>query len=152
MKLWNPKPGTVLSTLLGPQKEGNNKQTLSCGQNLFCIFPRQVCKLLLYYFRSRTKFSFTTAPLSSRSMRFKCHLVHGQAGAQNLANWVSVGIGWGIGGLASKASKHAKHSCTPKTAPKPCLKLMPCLHHLKMDYILGGPLPVLGGPRVPGRF
>ena len=88
---------------------------------------------------------FTTAPLSSRSLRFKCHLVHGQAGAQNLANWVSVGIGWGIGGLASKASKHAKHSCTPKTAPKPCLKLMPCLHHLKMDLYIGG-VSVLGGP------
>ena len=29
-------------------------------------------------------------------------------------------------------------SSTPKTAPKPCLKLMPCLHHLKTKNIYWG--------------
>ena len=35
-------------------------------------------------------------------------------------------------------------SSTPKTAPKPCLKLMPCLHHLTKNNILG--VSVLDGP------
>ena len=36
----NSKQGIVVSTLLGPPNEVNNKQwPLSCGQNLFCNFP-----------------------------------------------------------------------------------------------------------------
>ena len=60
----NSKQGIALSTLLGPQKEGNNKQwNLSCGQNLFCFSP--VRNLIYSYisFVQELSLVFTTAPL-----------------------------------------------------------------------------------------
>ena len=79
------------------------------------FFPCQVCNLLLHEFRSRTKFSFHHCSASSRILRFKCPLGHGLAGAQNLTNWISVGIGWGISvGLASKPSKNMQSTAAPR--------------------------------------
>ena len=84
---------------LGPTKR-RKQQTMNpeLWSKPLLFFPCQVCNLLLYSFRSRTKFSFHHCSASSRSLRFKCPLGHGLAGAQNFTNWVSVGIGWGIGG------------------------------------------------------
>ena len=96
----------------------------------------------------------------SWSIKFvQLHTGDGLTGDQNDTNWVSVGIGWGIGGsclfsfkntqkqvssMHEQCERHAKGTPKRKTV-KPYLKLIASFH-LNMDYrvsVLGSPLSVM---------
>ena len=151
-RTWKHKPSKLETRdstkhSLGPTKR-RKQQTMKpeLWSKPLLFFPCQESNLLLYCisFVQELSLVFTTAPLHHVVCVLSAPLGMVWPEPKTLkTGYREVSVRVSVG-LASTPSKHAKHSCTPKTAPKPCLKLMPCLHHLNMDYILG--VSVLGGP------
>ena len=146
VKLWNLNKKED-STSFGPQ-QGQQTMNLDTVVKAFCRSPVWYVRICSTWRNGCHTFSPQLVLVNDT-----CSVPHcgwdGLTADQNDTNWVSVGIGWGIGGSCLHA--RFKHAWAVRKAPqkahtkkkvKPYLKLMASVH-LNMDYgvsVLGGPL------------